>query len=443
MINMRWMLAGLALFVSGCAIKPQSLNDCHIRRYELAVNDPGSSTQLALARRAPSGTLAYEIQTTLADRAERASTPDSQAMLFMSGGGQHGAFGAGFLRGWQRQRGSLPPFAVVTGISTGSILATFAFIGDSEAAVRGYTIESERQLLTPYLKKSEGKIGAQTGITLLRKGAIANLAPLRIRLSAAITDDMLTAVARGASDHRKLYVGAVDIDSGEAVAFDLTELASRWSVQTEAAQKARLRGCYIEAIIASSSAPIAAPPVFIDNRMYVDGGARFGVFSQEIGGVVADRMQEDLRTDGFVARRSARPTAYVIINGTQKISALCPTDQCISDPPQNSLPASTHRTWNFLDLALRSQDILANQIYRFSAEKIASDSNGERHFRLAKIEDDMLDFEWAPPGSGTIAHNCRYWRDDDGTKLKPVQFYPHYMRCLIAYGEAKAQSAGW
>lgn len=216
MINVRWMLAGLALFVGGCAIKPQSLNDCHIRRYELAVNDPASSAQPALARQAPSGTLAYEMQTALA---ERASTPDSQAMLFMSGGSQHGAFGAGFLHGWQRQRGSLPSFAVVTGISTGSILATFAFVGDSQAAVRGYTIETERQLLTPYLKQSEGKIGVQTGVTLLRKGAIANLAPLRIRLSAAITDDMLLAVAKGASDHRKLYVGAVDVDSGEAVAF--------------------------------------------------------------------------------------------------------------------------------------------------------------------------------------------------------------------------------
>jgi hypothetical protein len=437
------MLAGLVLLLAGCAIRPQSVNDCHIRRYELAVNDPVSPLTPRATRPARSGTLAYEMRTALSERAKRTSAPDAQAMLFMSGGSQHGAFGAGFLRGWQHQRGALPSFGVVTGISTGSILATFAFVGDSEAAVRGYTIDHERQLLTPYLKTSEGKIGAQTGVTLLRKGAIANLTPLRDRLSTAITDDMLRAVAQGNMDGRKLYVGAVDVDSGEAVAFDMTDLASRWATATPPAEQALLRSCYIEAIIASSSAPIAAPPVFIDNRMYVDGGARFGVFSDEFGDVLADRIQDTARNEAFTPGPVGRPISYVIINGTQKITALCPTAACETGSPGTTLPTTDHRTWNFLDLALRSQDILANQIYRFSAQKIAEDSDGGgRRFRLAKIEDDMLDFEWASPAD-KATHSCRSWRDQDSAKLKPLQFYPHYMRCLIAYGEAKAQAANW
>lgn len=444
MRHARSILAGLALLLGGCAIKPQSLNACGIPRHELAVNDPAPSAATMASGSPRAGTLAAEMRTALTERARLAPAPDAEAMLFMSGGSQHGAFGAGFLHGWQVRRGSLPAFTVVTGISTGSILATFAFVGDGEAAVRGYTIDDERQLLMPYVKKTDSKIGPQTGITLLRKGAVANLAPLRTRLSQAITDDMLAAVARGDSESRKLYVGAVDVDSGEAVAFDMTALAARWAKATRSPEKAHLRACYIEAIIASSSAPIAAPPVFIDNRMYVDGGARFGIFSDEIGGVLADRLQDALRNEALASAQTG-PISYMIINGTQKIAALCPADACTTGPPDMTLPAIAHRDWNFLDLALRAQDILANQIYRFSARKIATDTDGDgRHLRVAKIEDAMLDFETALPDTGDpAAHSCRYWRERDGSLLKPVQFYPHYMRCLIAYGEVRAADSGW
>jgi hypothetical protein len=49
-------------------------------------------------------------------------------MLSLSGGGQNGAFGAGFLIGW-RESGRRPEFDVVGGVSTGALLATHAFLG--------------------------------------------------------------------------------------------------------------------------------------------------------------------------------------------------------------------------------------------------------------------------------------------------------------------------
>ena len=53
-------------------------------------------------------------------------------VLALSGGGQWGAFGAGFMKGWT-DRGETEPrrpdFRVVTGTSTGSLIATFAFLG--------------------------------------------------------------------------------------------------------------------------------------------------------------------------------------------------------------------------------------------------------------------------------------------------------------------------
>jgi predicted acylesterase/phospholipase RssA len=43
-------------------------------------------------------------------------------LLSLSGGGQNGAFGAGFLNGW-RESGRRPQFDVVGGVSTGALLA--------------------------------------------------------------------------------------------------------------------------------------------------------------------------------------------------------------------------------------------------------------------------------------------------------------------------------
>ena len=49
-------------------------------------------------------------------------------VLLVSGGGSHGAYGAGLLNGWS-ERGTRPRFKVVTGISTGALIAPYAFLG--------------------------------------------------------------------------------------------------------------------------------------------------------------------------------------------------------------------------------------------------------------------------------------------------------------------------
>ena len=58
--------------------------------------------------------------------------------LILSGGGDWGAFGAGVLKGWGRVTGEMarPQFDVVTGVSTGALIAPFAFLGDDESIER-------------------------------------------------------------------------------------------------------------------------------------------------------------------------------------------------------------------------------------------------------------------------------------------------------------------
>ena len=54
--------------------------------------------------------------------------PPPENYLAISGGGDKGAFAAGLIAGWT-ESGNRPYFHVVTGVSTGSLVAPFAFVG--------------------------------------------------------------------------------------------------------------------------------------------------------------------------------------------------------------------------------------------------------------------------------------------------------------------------
>jgi hypothetical protein len=59
-------------------------------------------------------------------------------ILLISSGGQHGAYGAGFLRGWQEHtHPGMPHFDLVTGVSSSALQAPFALVGTQAALARG------------------------------------------------------------------------------------------------------------------------------------------------------------------------------------------------------------------------------------------------------------------------------------------------------------------
>ena len=60
------------------------------------------------------------------------TSPPSDILAFF-GGGSGGAFGAGLLCGWTAA-GNRPTFRVVTGVSTGAIIAPFAFLGAASSS---------------------------------------------------------------------------------------------------------------------------------------------------------------------------------------------------------------------------------------------------------------------------------------------------------------------
>ena len=469
----RWVVLGaIVLMVPACAIRApnQPVNQCAFKSYSLDVDQPddtllqpdGSPFVAGPSGRAP---------------VERNPVPTRQIasqVLILSGGSEHGAFGAGFLDEWRQNRADrrLPEFDQVTGVSTGAILATFAFVGDEATAraVRGYRITRESDLLHPFVAVKNGQPTTLSYINLLRKGALADLGPLSALLhrDGVIDDGLLEQVyARGYREGRQvrhLLVGVVDVDTGRARALDLTDMARQYHELAAAdPRKAVKRDCYIDAIVASSSAPLAARPVFIDNREYIDGGARFGMFYLDTSSNDPDDYRARPLAMGqnaaeFDATMRALGTVYIIVNGDQHVVYQCgeaaQTDCTPAEADRYARPSThpgQHKDWKFLDLALRSEDILTNQVYRFSAAYAQGKSAQSDHeaIKFARIiswgKRDRLDafnpfdhrdvLRAVDPFLDLDPHKtCNDWRDYDRKTTDPLQFYPYEMHCTIEYG---------
>src|SRR5262249_19113991 len=83
----------------------------------------------------------------LASQAQTRALPPGVS-LATSGGGDKGAFGAGLLNGWTAA-GDRPTFKLVTGVSTGGLIAPFAFLGSTyDATLKSlYTGISPKDIL--------------------------------------------------------------------------------------------------------------------------------------------------------------------------------------------------------------------------------------------------------------------------------------------------------
>jgi predicted acylesterase/phospholipase RssA len=176
-------------------------------------------------------------------------------VLSLSGGGQNGAFGAGFLVGW-RESGRRPQFDVVGGVSTGALLATHAFLG---------TPADDATLEEMYTRITKDDIYNDRGWISLLSGAdsLKDTAPLRAMLVKYVTAETLKRVSAAYDENRMLFVGTTNIDYGQTWVWNMTAIAKAGDVEL-----------YRKVLLASASFPIVFPPVEIDGHLFVDGAAR-------------------------------------------------------------------------------------------------------------------------------------------------------------------------
>lgn len=460
------VMAGAALLTGCLGIKPRLVEGrtCNFDRYALSTFTPINTNGLARGLpgkfgESPPDALKQDpsapqsLRQELIGRLSAASQPATgparydRSLLFLSGGSLHGAFGAGYLAEWKKNRKALPRYRVVTGISTGAILGSFAFADMPEIAADAYAITNEGRLLKRLIGFRDGDPTFFGNFALVKRGAVGDLDPLRSYLDEKLSDEVMAAVAQGHDDERRFYVGVVDVDTGQALALDMTEMAHRWQVAARDKDEAgthRFKTCYVDAIIASSSAPMAALPVFIDNRMYVDGGMRFGAFSEEIGQILPP-----LSDKPALLKTVPKDLAiHLIVNGYQTVPSKC--GRASKDDCKKSLDVkggedwpnsnARHRKWEFIELALRSEGILANQVYRFSAESLYYKALfNDVAFTYAQIGDEALDHTWPGDAAFPGEMTCRKAKQLDKAESDPVQFFPRYMHCIIDYGRMRAR----
>ncbi|HEY4312835.1 MAG TPA: patatin-like phospholipase family protein [Pirellulales bacterium] len=231
-------------------------------------------------------------------------------VLALSGGGSYGAFSAGILNGWTAS-GQRPQFDIVTGVSTGALIATYAFLGPQyDGAVRQfYTHTTTADVYHKRLKP-----------VALCSDAFVSSAPLERAIAATVTPQLLCEVAQAHAQGRRLFIGTTNLDTGRLVIWDMGAIAASGTADSLA--------LYRQVILASASPPGFFPPVPIDvsvndqrfTEMHVDGGTTAQVFFR------ASLVPIDASEFAGGAQPLAGSCVYVIVAGKS-----FPDPKCVED----------------------------------------------------------------------------------------------------------------
>ncbi|MBX9582723.1 MAG: patatin-like phospholipase family protein, partial [Gemmataceae bacterium] len=170
--------------------------------------------------------------------------------------------------GWTGS-GRRPEFDVVTGISTGSLIAPFAFLGPEYDGRLG-------RLYTQVQADQIFRIRAWVSIPF--RDSVASTAPLKELIESQITPGLMDRIAAEHRKGRRLYVGTTNLDTRRLVVWDLGAIACRPSPD----------GCRLfrDVLLASCSVPGMFSPVRFDvevdgkpaTELHADGGISAQLF---------------------------------------------------------------------------------------------------------------------------------------------------------------------
>jgi Patatin-like phospholipase len=296
--------------------------------------------------------------------------------LAISGGGDNGAFGAGLLVGWT-ERGDRPQFKLVTGVSTGALIAPFAFLGPKyDGVLRHVYTEVDQSAI----------FESRSMMNVVFNDALKDTTPLYQLISHFVNDQMMAAIANEYRKGRLLLIGTTDLDAQRPVIWNIGAIAA--SGRPGAVELVR------KILLASAAIPGAFPPVLIDvevdgkpyQEMHVDGGAIAQTF-----------LYPPTLTAGVNLRRGALARerhAYVIRNGRLD-AEWASTDRRFFSIASRAIATMIHYSGQ-------------NDIYRLQTTTARDGVD----FNLAYIGRDF-----------TVEHT--------------EDFDPTYMRALFAYGRAQ------
>jgi predicted acylesterase/phospholipase RssA len=253
-------LLGCGSLQRKAAVPPQQMGQAQIAGL--------TGVRYMVASQASVDQMAVDIQSGFKVRDEKTLTAPAN-YLSLSGGGDDGAYGAGLLIGWS-ERGDRPQFNLVTGISTGALIAPFAYLGK----------EYDPVLREVYTQVSPQDIFIERGlISGILSDGLSDTTPLFQLISKYVDQDFLKKVASEyTTKNRWLLIGTTNLDAGVPVVWNMGKIAS---IGTPEALE-----LFRKVMLASASIPGAFSPVMFDfeasgqsfHEMHVDGGAITQVF---------------------------------------------------------------------------------------------------------------------------------------------------------------------
>ena len=215
---------------------------------------------------------------------------NNHSILALSAGGADGAFGAGVMAGWTAS-GKRPKFDVVTGVSTGALLAVLSFLGPKYDGLA-------KEL---YTSQTNDQIFKSRGLNGLFSDSLFDNSPLKAQIEKHITPQLLAEVAAEHKKGRRLYVASTNLDAGQLVIWDMGDIAM--GGRTNPVQH------FQKVLRASAAVPGFFPPVYIKpkrgvqlRQAHVDGGVKEPILYANFMGASA-APQKDL---------------YLIVNGTTR-----------------------------------------------------------------------------------------------------------------------------
>ena len=337
---------------------------------------PIESEEVLLRRRADRN---EQLQRTLGDgiadlarRAhdKRANDPDAAVdVLVISGGGDWGAYGTGYLLGWGEVAPPAvrrPVFDVVSGVSTGALIAPFAYLGTDEDIRR---VDSLYRNPKPDWVRTRGIL-----YFLPTHASLAEVPGLEREVDAAIDMALARRVAEESAGGRLVLVNTTNLDDGSQQTY-------RWGVAAQQAVRTgdiqRLRNI----LLASSGIPGAFPPREVDGNLLVDGAVTSNII---YGGAMR-------RDDSFCATyrrmfpgdRLPRVRYWVILNNYA-----------------TAQPRTVQPTWpsvieRSLEIAVRASTVVALRHLYAMAEVTRLRGDGEVEVRWTAIPN-----AWKQPVEG-------------------------------------------
>lgn len=263
------LLSVLSLIFTGCSSIPRDLDAPPPKHYEHAQLAGFHHIRFWGDEDLPASYIQDMLTREKQLRQQGIPAPKRADILALSGGGEDGAYGAGFLKGWS-ERGDRPNFMLVTGISTGALIAPFAFLGSEyDTTIQSFYTETKRQdifLLTPFR-------------ALFGGSALGDTTPLRDIIRREVTPELVQAIAAESRKGRSLLIGTTNLDAQRPMIWDIGQIA-----ESNHPKATQLIG---DIMLASASIPGAFPPVKFNveingkshQEIHVDGGVTNQIFT--------------------------------------------------------------------------------------------------------------------------------------------------------------------